>query len=44
MTLGNMCRQGVYHLIVFYVHDACRHQAPIDVSSYPGDLRWYPQK
>jgi len=44
MTLGNMCRQGVYHLIVFCLHDACRHQAPIDVSSYPGDLRWYPQK
>jgi hypothetical protein len=31
MTLGNMREQGVHHLIAY----ACRHQALIDVSSYP---------
>jgi hypothetical protein len=36
MTLGNMREQGVRHLIAFCLHDACRHQALIDVSSYPG--------
>jgi hypothetical protein len=37
MTLGNM-RQGVRSLIAYCLHDACRHQALIDVSSYTGDV------
>jgi hypothetical protein len=28
---------GVHHLIAFCLNDACRHQAIIDVSSYPAD-------
>jgi transposase len=35
MTLGNMRRQGVQHLIAYCLNDACRHQAIIDVSKYP---------
>jgi hypothetical protein len=33
----------VHHLIAFCLHDACRHQALIDVSSYPGDVEvpWF---
>jgi hypothetical protein len=27
----------VQHLIAFCLNDACRHQALIDVSSYPGE-------
>jgi hypothetical protein len=38
MTLGDMRRQGVRHLIAFCHNDACRHQAIIDVSSYPDDI------
>jgi hypothetical protein len=34
MTLGNMRQQGVHHLIALCHSDACRHQAPIDVSKY----------
>ena len=43
MTLGNMRRQGVHHLIAYCLNDACRHQAVIDVSSYPGDtpIPWF---
>ncbi len=37
-TLANMRDQGVHHLIAYCLHDACRHQALIDVSSYPGDV------
>ena len=37
MTLANMRRQGVRHLIAYCLNDACRHQAIIDVSSYSGD-------
>jgi hypothetical protein len=37
MDLANMRRQGVHHLIAFCLNDACRHQALIDVSSYPDD-------
>jgi hypothetical protein len=37
MTLGNMREQGVHHLIAFCLNDACRHQALIDVSSYPAE-------
>jgi hypothetical protein len=37
MTLGNMRKQGVRHLIGFWLNDACRHQALIDVSDYPAD-------
>jgi hypothetical protein len=35
MSLGNMRRHGVQHLIAFCHNDACRHQAIIDVSKYP---------
>jgi hypothetical protein len=38
MTLGNMRRLGVHHLIGFCLNDACRHQALIDVSTYPEDV------
>jgi len=36
MDLANMRRQGVRNLIAHCLNDACRHQAVIDVSSYPG--------
>ena len=36
MTLGNLRRQGVRNLIAYCLNDSCRHQALIDVSSYPG--------
>jgi hypothetical protein len=36
MDLANMRRQGVHHLIAYCLNDSCRHQALIDVSSYPG--------
>jgi hypothetical protein len=39
MTLGNMHRQDVHHLIAFCLNDACRHQAIIDPSSYPPHAR-----
>jgi len=32
-----MRRQGVHHLIAYCLNDARRHQAFIDVSSYPAD-------
>ena len=38
MTLGNMRRQGVRHLMAYCLNDACRHQALIEVSNYPDDL------
>jgi hypothetical protein len=43
MDLANMRRQGVTHLIGFCRNDACRHQAILDVSSYPGDTEapWF---
>jgi hypothetical protein len=43
MTLGNMRQQGVRDLIAYCLNDACRHQAIIDVSSYPGDtpVPWF---
>ncbi len=37
MDLANMRRQGVHHLIAYCLNNSCRHQAIIDVSSYPGD-------
>ena len=37
MTLSNMRELGVHHLIAFCLNDACRHQALIDVSSYPAE-------
>jgi hypothetical protein len=37
MSLGNMREQGVQHLIAFCHNDTCRHQAIIDVSSYPNN-------
>jgi hypothetical protein len=37
MDLANMRRQGVRSLMAYRLNDACRHQAVIDVSSYPGD-------
>jgi hypothetical protein len=36
MDLANMRRQGVRNLIAHCLNDACRLQAVIDVSSYPG--------
>jgi hypothetical protein len=39
MTLGNMRELGVQRLISFCHNNACRHQALIDVSSYPDDCR-----
>jgi hypothetical protein len=43
MTLGDMRAHGVHHLIAFCLNDACRHQALIDVSSYPPDtlVPWF---
>jgi transposase len=43
MDLANMRAQGVNHLIAFCLNDACRHQALIDVSSYPPDppVPWF---
>jgi hypothetical protein len=43
MTLGNMRELGVRHLIGYCLNDACRHQALIDVSEYPGDVEvpWF---
>jgi hypothetical protein len=38
MTLANMRRQGVHHLIAYCLNDSCRHQAIIDVSRYPDDV------
>jgi hypothetical protein len=45
MTLGNMRKQGVRHLIG-YCHNDCRHQALIDVSDCPDDVevRWFQQR
>jgi hypothetical protein len=40
MALGNMREQGVHHLIPVCNNDACRHQAIIDVSSYPAETRF----
>ena len=36
MDLANMRRQGVRNLVAYCLYDSCRHQAVIDVSSYPG--------
>ena len=46
MDLANMRRQGVRNLIAYCLNDACRHQAVIDVSSYPGDtlVPWFRSK
>jgi hypothetical protein len=46
MMLANMREQGVHHLIAFCLHDACRHQAMIDVSKYPGEtpVPWFRTK
>jgi hypothetical protein len=43
MDLANMRRQGVRNLIAYCLNDSCRHQALIDVSSYPGDTEvpWF---
>ena len=37
MDLENMRLQGVRRLIAYCLNDACRHQALIDVSSYPAE-------
>jgi transposase len=46
MDLANMRRQGVRSLIAYCLNDACRYQAIIDVSSYPGDtpVPWFRSK
>jgi hypothetical protein len=43
MDLANVRRQGVRSLIAYCLNDACRHQAIIDVSSYPGEtpVPWF---
>ena len=43
MTLGNMRELGVQNLIAFCLNDTCRHQALIDVSSYPAETEvpWF---
>jgi hypothetical protein len=46
MTLGNMRRLGVHHLVATCLNDACRHQGVIDVSNYPDDTEvpWFASK
>jgi hypothetical protein len=46
MDLANMREQGVRSLAAYCLNDACRHQAVIDVSSYPGDtlVPWFRSK
>jgi transposase len=46
MDLANMRRQGVRNLIAYCLNDACRHQAIIDVSSYPPEtpVPWFRSK
>ena len=43
ITFGNMREQGVQHLLASCLNDACRHQALIDVSSYPPatEVHWF---
>jgi hypothetical protein len=43
MTLDNMRRLGVQHLIASCLNDACRHTALVDVSKYPEDTEvpWF---
>jgi hypothetical protein len=43
MDLANMRRQDVRNLIAYCLNDSCRHQALIDVSSYPADtlVPWF---
>jgi hypothetical protein len=35
-TFGNMRKESVHNLLASCLNDACRQQAVIDVSSYPG--------
>jgi hypothetical protein len=46
MDLANMRRRGVRNLIAYCLNDSRRHQAVIDVSSYPGDtpIPWFRSK
>ena len=46
MDLANMRRQGVRTLMAYCLNDSCRHQAVIDVSSYPGEtpVPWFRSK
>jgi hypothetical protein len=37
MTLVNMRELGVHRLVASCLNNACRHQALIDVSSYPAE-------
>ena len=37
MDLANMRKQGVTRLIAYCLNDACRHQALIEVWSYPAN-------
>jgi hypothetical protein len=37
MTLANMRELGVQRLLVSCLNHVCRHDALLDVSSYPGD-------
>jgi hypothetical protein len=38
MDLANIRRQGVRCLIAYCLNDACRHQAPIEISDYPDEV------
>ena len=38
MTLGDMRELGVQRLLVSCLNRECRHEALLDVSSYPGDM------
>ena len=38
MTLGNMRKNGVHHLVGFCHNDSCRHSALIDVSDCPDEV------
>jgi hypothetical protein len=37
MTLGNMRELGVQRLLISCLNHACRHDALLDVSSYPAE-------
>ena len=43
MTLGNMRELSAQRLVAFCLNDSCRHQALIDVSSYPAETEvpWF---
>ena len=46
MDLANMREQGVHNLVAYCLNDSRRHQALIDVLSYPGDVEvpWFQRR